>query len=72
MAKDKDKALNPAAAHRKQEKQKALKKGTSDYVSSHPVDLSEKKQLTMCLFYRQSSRRRITYRAPRNSQPFPS
>lgn len=30
MAKDKDRALNPAAAHRKQEKQKALKKGMLD------------------------------------------
>ncbi len=28
MAKDKDRTLNPAATHRKQEKQKALKKGT--------------------------------------------
>jgi len=27
MAKDKDRALNPAAAQRKAEKQKALKKG---------------------------------------------
>ena len=32
MAKDKERTLNPAAAHRKQEKQKALKKG----ITVHP------------------------------------
>ena len=42
MPKDKDRTLNPAAAHRKAEKQKALKKGpppSSQAPSPIPVPL---------------------------------
>ena len=37
MAKDRDRSLNPAAAHLKSEKQKALKKGAFALCSHFPV-----------------------------------
>lgn len=40
MAKDKDRTLNPAAAHRKQEKQKALKKGKAAVAASRTARLA--------------------------------
>lgn len=44
MAKDKERSINPAAAQRKAEKQKALRKGEfSSLVSRHPTNNSQGK-----------------------------
>ena len=49
MAKDKDRSLNPAAAHRKQEKLKALKKGERRCASSYSPSLLDCLSLTVSL-----------------------
>ena len=74
MAKDKERSINPAAAQRKAEKQKALKKGvptlpfaTSPYAYiCHPDLLSV---LSNIVDPRQSSNSSPTYRTLRQPQP---